>query len=171
MIKTLIFFSLVFVSLQFVCLANPVETTKPKSDGYINHEIVGEPRPHRDDIVTLYRFPGWYKPSGGYRSFKGNTRLVLKIFGDGKAEINPCNEGPYSTQTIDLLSLTLEDAEKLWGKPRAMLDDVKTFDLISTTSEPERDIYHLDLKFKDLKLNAYRIRGIRITTPEWHNIK
>ena len=156
------------MSLQFGCLANPVETTKPKSNGYVNHEVLGVGHPHRDDIVTLHRFPGWFKPSDGYRSFKGNTRLVLKIHSDGNAEINPSNEGQYSTRTIDLLSLTLEDAEKLWGKPRAMLDDVKTFDLISTTSEQERDVYHLDLKFKDSKLNAYRIRGIRVTTPEWH---
>ncbi len=125
---------------------------------------------HRADIVVLYKFPGWFKPAGEQKNFKGSNRLVLKLSGDGKAELNPKNEGAFSSQVVDLHSLTLQDAEMLWGKARKMPNGITTFDLLSTPEGFERDIYHLDTKFTDTKLDSYQIRGIRITVPEWRSV-
>jgi hypothetical protein len=119
----------------------------------------------RSDLFELQKFPGWFKPICNLAYYKGCTRLVVKITADGHAVLNPKDEkGGWSSATVDLNGLSLENAELLWGQPRGM-----TFDLLSYW-RPERDVYHLDTKFVHGKLSDYRLRGIEITKPEWIHI-
>ncbi len=66
--------------------------------------------------------------------------------------------------------LSIEEAEELWGKPRkhSIFDRTFfTFDARNMESS-EPNIYHLDLSFgKTGLLNAYRVRGIGISNPQW----
>lgn len=125
----------------------------------------GKPVEVRKDLFQLDMFPGWFKPRCDVKSYKGSSRLVVKLMPDGSAILNPKGEKlGWSSDTIDLKGLSQENAEMLWGKPRGM-----TFDLLANPRlrSSDTDIYHMDTKFADGKLTSYRLRGIDIAKPEW----
>jgi hypothetical protein len=136
---------------------------EPTYDGYKNERKV------HDDLFQLDMFPGWFKPICDVQSYKGSSRLVVKLTADGGAILNPKGEElGWSSDTIDLHGLTLENAEKLWGSPRGM-----TFDLLAgpRLRSNDRDVYHLDTKFTNGELTSYKLRGIDICKPEWINVE
>lgn len=114
-------------------------------------------------------FPGWYNPRTDLKSIKGETRLLVRLEKDGSATVNPTSEGLGGIEVISLRGLTLKAAQTVWGAGRGTNGNM-TFDLITEASCPEKDIYHLDGKFKDNKLIAYRLRGIGISKPKWTSI-
>ena len=125
----------------------------------------GKPVEVRKDLFQLDMFPGWFKPRCDTKSYKGSSRLVVKLPVEGNAILNPRNEEPgWSSDTIELKGLSLENAEMLWGKPRGM-----TFDLLAgpRLRSADTDVYHLDTKFTNGELTSYRLRGIDISKPEW----
>jgi hypothetical protein len=129
----------------------------------------GKPVEVRKDLFQLDMFPGWFKPICDVQSYKGSSRLVVKLTADGGAILNPKGEERgWSSDTIDLHGLTLENAEKLWGSPRGM-----TFDLLAgpRLRSNDRDVYHLDTKFTNGELTSYQLRGIDICKPEWISVE
>jgi hypothetical protein len=130
------------------------------------YEPVIDAKP-RLDIVALYMFPGWFKPMCDQQSYRGCSRLVLKLAKDGKAILNPKDEGfGLSSGNIELKGLALSDAQRVWGKGRTSGAYQITFDVL-TERQPERDIYRLDVRFEDKVLSSYRVRGLGISLPEW----
>lgn len=126
---------------------------------------ISSPTNSRKDLFQIDMFPGWFKPRCKTHSYKGSSRLVVKLMQNGSAILNPKDEGfGWSSNTIELKGLSLKNAELLWGKPRGI-----TFDLLAEPSlrSADTDIFHLDTKFVDDELASYRLRGIDITKPEW----
>ncbi len=124
----------------------------------------GELRPV-SDLFELHMFPGWFKPLCDQKQYKGSSRLVVKVLGDGSAILNPIGELGFPPNAVDLHNLSQETAKYLWGEPRGV-----TFDLICMTRSSEMDVYHLDTKFTNGHLSSYRLRGIGIFQPAWKNV-
>jgi hypothetical protein len=155
----------------FVVIASTIicnSTENAIADDFPNQPFIQpEPKMHGhfwDDKFELLRFPGWYKPADNLTAYKGQTRLLIQLTKDGKAIVNPHEKSPC--QAIDLRDLSMENAVMLWGQPRDSDKGVKTFDLLSQ-SRVEGDVYHFDIKFKNGKLESYRLRGIGILVPVW----
>jgi hypothetical protein len=141
-------------------------TTYPSFGTQFEPYPEGKLRIVRDDLFELHIFPGWFKPLCDQKQYKGSSRLVVQLMSDGSAILNPSGELGFPPNAIDLNGLSLENAKIVWGEPRGM-----TFDLICMTRGPEMDVYHLDTKFVDGKLNSYRLRGIGISKPAWISLE
>lgn len=67
--------------------------------------------------------------------------------------------------------LTLDDASKIFGKPRKKINEESifyTFDVSSSEPYMEKQLYHIDMKFGTGSVaTAYRLRGIGIPNPQW----
>ena len=121
-------------------------------------------------LGSRYGGRGW---GWGFASL--HPRLIApRAYPVPEAIINRRREGKETWN--DQITVLMEDvgwtplsyahAERLWGKPRKQ-QDYYTFDA-KNNHHGEENIFHLDLSFDDnLDLKAYRIRGIRITSPIW----
>jgi len=159
------------------CLAEP----SSKSSHFANYPLctLGFPKTPEEmrretkdglSLIRLYMFPGWYKPFCSTKYFEGSNAILVKITDDGRAIINPQTE-TNQPPVIHLQDLTVKDAENVWGQGR-ITKDVVTFDLMTAHSAPyyETDVYHLDTKVIDGRFSLVRLRGIRITKPEWTKV-
>lgn len=145
------------------CVCPAWASLEPTYEGYKQERKV------RDDLFQLDMFPGWFKPICDVKSYKGSSRLVVKLTPDGRAVLNPKGEElGWSSDTIELKGLTFENAKMLWGTPNG-----PTFDLLAgpRARSNDRDVYHLDTKFTDGLLTSYRLRGIDICKPEWVSVE
>lgn len=123
----------------------------------------------RTDLFELTMFPGWFQPMKQITRYKGNSRLVVKLLPDGSANLNPPDEGfGWSSNNIDIKSLSEREAQNLWGERRG-----ETFDLLANPrmQSNDYDVYHLDTKFTNDRLSSYRLRGIGINKPAWKTVQ
>jgi hypothetical protein len=74
---------------------------------------------------------------------------------NGQAVLIVVNVQPSAQKFFNLKSLSLSDAQKLWGEARYDRGKTRTFDLQKPFSKSVD--YHVDAKFKNEKLSAYRI--------------
>lgn len=140
-----------------------IRTDIPADGGYKQERMI------RTDMFELWMFPGWFKPLCDVKSFKGSSRLVVKLTADGSALLNPEGEGAWSSDTVSLKDLTFSDAKVIWGAPRGFI-----FDLLAPprAGSNDWDVFHLDTKFADDGvLSSYRLRGINICSPRWVNVQ
>lgn len=82
------------------------------------------------------------------------------------------DEGGTGFFTDSFSNNTKLDLEKIWGSPQKKGN---TFELWGEYAfekvERTRSLYHIDARYDDNKLVAYRIRGGRIHTPAWKKIE
>jgi hypothetical protein len=98
------------------------------------------------------------------RSFRTNSSnkgipVFLNITNDGQALLKG-----------ELKGLTLSDATKLFGAANSSaLGDYKTFDVSGkwAVDRSEKHPFQIDMKFIRDTLQCYRVRGTKITDPEW----
>lgn len=88
----------------------------------------------------------------------------LQILEDGQTKFLILS-GPTAASDVKIGEMTIEDAERIFGKSKRNSDDTVTFHLVGTDTEP--NIFHLDTKFENGLICSYLIRGNRISKPEW----
>ena len=89
----------------------------------------------------------------------------LQILEDGHTYFS-IRSGPIAASDVKIGELTIEDAERLFGKSKTNIGGTVTFHLVGNdNSEP--NIFHLDTKFENGLISSYLIRGNRISKPEW----
>lgn len=154
----------------------------------------GEPIPHPDGVTeTRLRYQGgpYILDTLGHQRYPfGSFAIRVDRNGQGHLQsyIDPSSATKIPRHDTDLIisdwaertrylidgkgwtQLSLEGATKLWSEPRKHVVNEHpfySFDAYST-SNGERNLYHLDLGFKkDGIIMAYRVRGIGISKPEW----
>jgi hypothetical protein len=106
----------------------------------------------------------------GSRWAKEQIPTVIALKGKDKNILNP--EGDSYPKTTNLKGLSWNEAQLLWGNPTSGADDTKTFDLVLLTGIlGTREGYHLDAKFAQGFLVAYRVRGPLVTDESWKTVK
>lgn len=147
--------------LAFINTALPLQATQIEPTVNSESSI-------RTDLFELTMFPGWFQPMKQITRYKGNSRVVVKLLPDGSAILNPPDEGfGWSSNNVDIKSLSEQDACDIWGEKRG-----ETFDLLANPRPKSNDfdVFHLDTKFENNRLNSYRLRGIGISNPEWKKV-
>ena len=115
-------------------------------------------------LISLHFCPNWYESlyTSQFNQIDSNTRIVAKKTDGVQVILNPKGEGVgWSTNNLDLTKIDELTAKRNWGA-KGNKDGTYTCDLITSLGSPEKEIYHLDLKFTDKNLSSYRLRGTGI---------
>lgn len=123
-------------------------------------------------IKPLRFCPGWrnaLRHKHDERCELDDYRVILKVDGSGKANLNPLEPYSFAWSMFDFKSISAAYA-KDWLGGKINIDGTTTCDLVSEDYNKEADIYHLDLKYVEGKLSQYRLRGIGISDPDWISV-
>lgn len=98
-----------------------------------------------------------------------NWRAGIIRIDDGVGILFPYKNYGYR---LNLATFSPEFAEKYWGKSRTSVDGTYiTFDVWGAlvSDNREKNLFHIDTKFKNGRMAYYRLRGIGISNPKWIN--